>query len=125
MRRLALWPALLLLAGCSASQCDPNNAGLFTGIGCSAGSGYADRITTLQGQKSAAQAQTNQAYQSAVTAQQADAQQQQVAKVQQEIAALQAQIAAQQGQPTPGQVQELQQKQEQEKRDLLNLSSQM
>jgi chromosome segregation ATPase len=157
---LALLPAILL-AACSAGECDPNTAGLFTGIGCSAGSGYATRTDTLTQQASSAQAQSVSSYHNAVAAQQsydqanaqvaslqqqladlnvqlnadqrqlnnlhaANAQQaQEVANVQSEIDRLKARTAAQQGQPSEAQVQQLQQEQDQEKRDLLNLSSQM
>jgi hypothetical protein len=152
---------LFMLAGCSASQCDPNNAGLFTGIGCSAGSGYADRTNTLTTEADSAKAQSQQAYQGAIAAQQSDyqanaqvkalraqlsamnqqvnadqanlaslhasnaAQAAKVAAVQKEIDQLQSQIASQQSQPSPQEVQRLQQKHQQEERDLLNLSSQM
>jgi len=86
-RAFVLLPALLL-AGCSASQCDPNSAGLFTGIGCSMGSGYTDRTNTLTGEANGAQAQADQAYQGAVSAQQSDYQ------ANAQVQALQGQLAA-------------------------------
>jgi hypothetical protein len=33
----------LTAVGCSASQCDPSQADLFTGIGCAVGNGYSER----------------------------------------------------------------------------------
>ena len=56
MIRLAALCALVLLAGCAASQCDPNQAGFFTGIGCAIGPGYAQRTQTLNGVLSSANA---------------------------------------------------------------------
>jgi len=50
MRLLNLLPVLpvLLLAACSASDCDPNQAGLITGIGCAIGGGFNTRDDNLK-----------------------------------------------------------------------------
>lgn len=47
MTRLPPLMLMLLLAGCAASQCDPNAAGFFAGIGCAVGGGYAARRDAL------------------------------------------------------------------------------
>jgi hypothetical protein len=44
---LLLVASLLPLVGCSASQCDPTQADLFTGVGCAV-SGYKQRTQTQQ-----------------------------------------------------------------------------
>ncbi|MGH7117818.1 MAG: hypothetical protein ACREFP_02295 [Acetobacteraceae bacterium] len=68
---------ILGLAGCAASQCDPNSAGFFTGIGCAVGGGYATRRQDLgsalmESQQSAAAA-ASQASANEAAAQQAEA----------------------------------------------------
>jgi hypothetical protein len=98
LRALALLPAILL-AACSASECDPNSAGLFTGIGCSAGSGYATRTDTLTQQANSAQAQSVASYHTAVAAQQSYNQANaHVAYLQQQLADLNVQLNADQRQ---------------------------
>jgi hypothetical protein len=45
-RSACAWLVLALpltAVGCSASQCDPSQADLFTGIGCAVGNGYSER----------------------------------------------------------------------------------
>ena len=53
----------LCLSACSAQQCDPTTANLFSGIGCSVGNGYQQRNQQLQTARDAwherAQATTN------------------------------------------------------------------
>ena len=46
--------AFAALSACAAQNCDPNRTDLFTGIGCSAGGGYATRTQGLQSQYGAA-----------------------------------------------------------------------
>lgn len=43
MRALLVGSALLGLAACSPQQCDPSQAGFFSGIGCAASGSYATR----------------------------------------------------------------------------------
>ncbi|MDI2090197.1 hypothetical protein [Commensalibacter oyaizuii] len=65
--------SLMLLVGCaSAQECNPDNAGLFSGIGCSVGGGYQQRTQNLQNQLGSEQQsalqqqqQAQQAYQQA------------------------------------------------------------
>lgn len=48
--------SVLLLAGCSSTQdCNPDQAGFFSGIGCSVGGGYQNRTQNLQNQLGAEQ----------------------------------------------------------------------
>jgi chromosome segregation ATPase len=54
--RAAALAMLLALAACAPGDCDPNNAELFTGIGCAAGGGYRARETTLRDSLAASQA---------------------------------------------------------------------
>ncbi|MFT8417259.1 MAG: hypothetical protein ABF636_00315 [Acetobacter sp.] len=67
-RMIGLVP-MALLAACSAQQCDPNHADLFTGIGCSAGSGYQQRTATLNTQRDLLRAEAEQAQDNATAAQ--------------------------------------------------------
>ncbi|MBB2206419.1 hypothetical protein [Gluconacetobacter takamatsuzukensis] len=67
--RLAGFLPLALLAACSAQQCDPNRADLFTGIGCSAGNGYQQRTQDLDAQRNLLRQQAAQAQGNAVAAQ--------------------------------------------------------
>ncbi|MBB2166624.1 hypothetical protein HLH26_19260 [Gluconacetobacter sp. 1b LMG 1731] len=60
---------LALLAACSAQQCDPNHADLFTGIGCSAGNGYQKRSQDLDAQRNLLRLQAAQAHGNATAAQ--------------------------------------------------------
>jgi hypothetical protein len=58
---------MLIAGACAAGACDPGNAGFFGGIGCSAGSGYQQRTSTLNAasanaQQDAASSQANAAY---------------------------------------------------------------
>lgn len=72
---------LLLLIGCSSTQdCNPDQAGFFSGIGCSVGGGYQNRTQNLQNQLGSEQQNA--------TAQQQKAQQsyQQANKLQDSIA---------------------------------------
>jgi len=52
---LLLVASLLPLVGCSASQCDPTQADLFTGVGCAV-SGYKQRTQTQQAELQSADA---------------------------------------------------------------------
>lgn len=62
---------LLLLAGCSSAQeCDPDQTGLFSGIGCSVGSGYNQRSQNLQNQLGSEQRNASTQQQNAVQAHQ-------------------------------------------------------
>jgi septal ring factor EnvC (AmiA/AmiB activator) len=45
-----------LLAGCAASQCDPQQADLFTGVGCEVGGGFAQRAQYQQSELANARA---------------------------------------------------------------------
>ncbi len=78
---------LAALGGCSASQCDPNQANLFTGIGCAVGNGYSTRTAILNTQNNAAQTGEQSALQQTEAAQQADN------DAQTRLAALQAKLA--------------------------------
>lgn len=61
MRALLAGGALLGLAACTPQQCDPSQAGFFSGIGCAASGSYATRNQYQQvelGQQRAAAAQS-------------------------------------------------------------------
>ena len=60
----------MLMTGCAAQQCDPNRADLFSGIGCAAGGGYANRTRDLQGQYQAASSNAQSQSLAAIAAQQ-------------------------------------------------------
>ena len=101
--RMLLWLSPALLAGaCAAGQCDPGNAGFFSGIGCAAGSGYTQRTTDLQNTSAAAQGMASQSEASAAyeersaTAAQAETARlrKQVADMQRGQASLRRQLAA-------------------------------
>ena len=47
---------LALLAACTPADCDPTRADLFAGVGCTASGSYAARVTGLQNNLAAAQA---------------------------------------------------------------------
>ncbi|WP_203414367.1 hypothetical protein [Entomobacter blattae] len=72
MKKIA--PAFLgctvFLAACSAQQCDPNQADLFTGVGCSVGDGYQDRTDLLKKKYAEAKLNEGQQQKQALTAQQ-------------------------------------------------------
>jgi chromosome segregation ATPase len=59
-RSLLQWPiagiGVVILAGCTPADCDPNRAELFAGIGCSASGSYAARETSLRNNLAASQA---------------------------------------------------------------------
>ncbi len=59
---------ILAVGGCAASQCDPNQAGFLTGIGCAVGPGYADRTQQDQAELGAAREQLQSAQGQAVAA---------------------------------------------------------
>jgi hypothetical protein len=100
LRPAAALSGLLLLGACaSPGACDPTQADLFSGIGCSVGGGYATRTTDLTQQRNAAQAQqqASVAAQNAAAADSAAAQQELLDR-QQQVAALRRQTATMQGQ---------------------------
>lgn len=69
LRRMIGLVPITLLAACSAQQCDPNHADLFTGIGCSAGDGYQQRTATLNTQRDFLRMEAEQAQNNATAAQ--------------------------------------------------------
>ncbi|ACI52953.1 lipoprotein, putative [Gluconacetobacter diazotrophicus PA1 5] len=96
--RLAGLLPLALLAACSAQQCDPNRADLFTGIGCSAGNGYQQRTQDLDAQRNLLRLQAAQAQGNAAVAQnQAAWAQDAVAQQRQRLQAFQSRNAALRG----------------------------
>lgn len=48
MMRKAFLLLVLALGSCTTAQCDPSRADFFSGVGCSVGSGYNQRTSTLQ-----------------------------------------------------------------------------
>ncbi len=87
MRRCLAGFAFLALAGCAASQCDPNQADFFTGIGCVAGGGYQQRTAAAEAQLAQSQQQLAAAEGSAEVAQANDAaEQSKVAALQEGLA---------------------------------------
>jgi chromosome segregation ATPase len=92
----------LALGGCTAAQCDPSRADFFTGVGCAAGPGYADRRTALQNTLAGEQYQAYAARQEAVEQHRRAAQyeataaalQQQLVQIRRDQAALRQRLAA-------------------------------
>lgn len=64
LRRTLYISGVVVLAGCAAKECDPNQTDLYSGFGCTVGGGYAQRTQSLSQQlkeSSAASASARQA----------------------------------------------------------------